>query len=76
MRRAFEALPVAIKVSALSFGAPLVLLGLALVLSDLNAIVKSHSILGVTHVGLALGPVFALVGLSFLWPLLGSGHHR
>jgi len=65
----FGTLPVVIKLSALSLGTPLLLLGLILIASDLAEILRSHSLTAAPHVGLALGPVFALVGLSFLWPL-------
>lgn len=69
MKVHFETLPVVCKLSALSIGVPLVLLGLTLVSSDIGEIARRHSFLAAPHFGLALGPVFALVGASFLWPL-------
>jgi hypothetical protein len=69
MRSHFETLPVLIKLSALSVGTPLVLLGLVLIASDMAQIIRLHSFSAAPHFGLAIGPIFALVGASFLWPL-------
>jgi hypothetical protein len=69
MSRHFGKLPVVLKISALSVGAPLVILGISSVISDLAQIVRLHSFTAAPHYGLELGPVFAAVGLSFLWPL-------
>ena len=69
MRSHFETLPVLIKLSALSVGTPLVLLGAVLIASDMAQIIRLHSFSAAPHFGLAMGPVFALVGASFLWPL-------
>ena len=67
--------PILVKISALSFGAPLVLLGLALVALDLLGLLRVLNSPVAPLSGLALGPVFAVVGASFLYPLLASGSH-
>jgi len=46
-----------------------VILGIVSMVSDLAQIVRLHSFTASPHFGLELGPVFAAVGLSFLWPL-------
>ncbi len=69
MTRHFGRLPVVLKISALSVGAPLVILGIVSMVSDLAQIARLHSFTASPHFGLELGPVFAAVGLSFLWPL-------
>ncbi len=69
MTRRFGRLPVVLKLSALSVGAPLVIVGFGSMLSDMAQIIRLHSFSASPHFGLELGPVFAAVGLSFLWPL-------
>lgn len=69
MTHGFATLPVLLKLSALSVGSPLVLFGIGSMVTDLVEIVRTHSLTASPHVGLELGPVFAVVGLSFLWPL-------
>jgi hypothetical protein len=69
----FGKLPVVLKISALSVGAPLVVFGIGSMLSDMAQIVRLHSFTAAPHFGLELGPVFAVVGLSFLWPLRPIG---
>jgi hypothetical protein len=75
MTNSFGALPVVLKISALSVGAFLVLLGVSSIVSDMAQIVRLHSFTAAPHFGLEVGPVFAVVGMSFLWPLRPlSGH--
>ncbi len=64
-------LPVVWSISALSLGAPLVVVGVASMLSDLAEILQIRGLAATQHfgLGLGLGPMFAVVGLSFLWPL-------
>jgi hypothetical protein len=69
MTRLFGTLPVVLKISALSVGLPLVMFGIGSMMSDLAQIVRLRSFTAGPHFGLELGPVFAVVGLSFLWPL-------
>ncbi len=69
MTRKIGKLPVVLKISALSVGSPLVVLGMGSIFSDLAEILRVHSFTAAPHFGLELGPVFAVVGLSFLWPL-------
>jgi hypothetical protein len=64
-----------VKISALSLGTPLLLVGLILAMSDLELIVKQHSLSATGGYGLVSGPIFAVVGLSFLWPLLPFTNH-
>jgi hypothetical protein len=69
MTHHFGKLPVVLKISALLVGAPLVILGVGSMMSDMAQVVRLRSFTAAPHFGLELGPVFALVGLSFLWPL-------
>jgi hypothetical protein len=69
MKSNSETLPVVIKLSALSVGSPLVLLGLSLLVSDLSEIMRRRTLLAAPHSGLTFGPMCVIVGLSFLWPL-------
>jgi hypothetical protein len=46
-----------------------VIVGFGSMLSDMAQIIRLHSFSASPHFGLELGPVFAAVGLSFLWPL-------
>ncbi len=69
MRRYFGKLPVVLKIAALSVGAPLLLLGVGSMVSDVFQIIRMQSFIAAPHSGLEFGPVFASVGLSFLWPL-------
>ncbi len=65
--------PITTRIFALCMGAPLVLVGLTMMLGDLledvGQISISHDLAAGPHFGLALGPIFAFVGASFLWPL-------
>jgi len=69
MRHYFGKLPVVLRISALLVGAPLVIFGVGSMLSDLAQAIRLRSFAAAPHFGLELGPVFAVVGLSFLWPL-------
>ena len=73
MTRTFGKLPVVLKISALSVGTPLVILGLGSMVTDFAEILRLRSFTASPHFGLELGPVFAVVGLSFLWPLRPIG---
>jgi hypothetical protein len=75
MNKGLGPLPVMVKLSALSLGTPLVLMGLVLMMSDLEIIVKQHSLSAAGGYGLVSGPIFAVVGLSFLWPLRPFTNH-
>ncbi len=46
----------------------------ALMVSDLAETVRLHSVLATPHLDLGVGAVFAAVGVSFLLPLLRTGH--
>jgi len=65
---------VVIKISALSVGGLLMVSGLALMVSDLTETVRLQSVLATPHLELAMGAVFAMVGMSFLLPLLRTSH--
>jgi hypothetical protein len=53
----------------------MILLGFSSMLSDLAEIVRRHSFTAAPHLGLEVGPVFVVVGLSFLWPLRPLNGH-
>jgi hypothetical protein len=74
MRSKLDTLPVVIKLSAVCFGAPLVVMGIWLLLSDALQMMRSHAVLAAPLAGLAFGPMCVLVGLSFLWPLRINGY--
>jgi hypothetical protein len=69
MKNAFGTLPLYVKICALCVGGPLLMFGCTLVVADLNEVIRLHSFSATEHVGLAIGPIFTLVGISFLWPL-------
>jgi hypothetical protein len=48
--------------------------GLALMVSNLAETVRLHSVMATPHLELGMGAVFAMVGVSFLLPLLRTGH--
>ncbi len=48
---------------------PLLVYGVVLTAAEVLAIVQARTLYAGPHLGLAVGPVFALVGASFLWPL-------
>lgn len=74
-RSFFGRLTVATKISAFSVGVPLFVMGLVLMMSDLAETLRLHSVLAAPQGDLAIGAAFAVVGLSFLWPMR-RGHHR
>ncbi len=76
MKRHIEKLPAMIKLSAVLFGCPLVLLGFTLMMTDIAQMIRLHSLATAAFSGLAIGPVFVLLGASFLWPILHRGHHQ
>ena len=76
MKRRFAALPLLTQISALIIGFPLVALGLMQTIMNVAAIIRLHSVVGAPHDGLAVGPLFAMVGASFLWPLFSFGPHQ
>jgi len=69
MKSTFNTLPLYVKLSALFVGVPLVVLGCTLMVSDLNEMIRLHSFSGADAFSLVVGPAFALVGISFLWPM-------
>jgi len=64
-----------LKLSALSLGTPLLFMGLVLMMSDVEVILRQHSMSAAGGYGLLSGSVFAVVGLSFLWPLRPFTNH-
>jgi len=69
MKNAFGMLPLYVRVCALCVGVPLVFLGCMLTASDLNEMIRLHSLSGTQDFDFIIGPIFALVGISFLWPV-------
>ncbi len=73
MRAKMNGFPVIMKISALSFGVPLILVGIALVVLDILGQLRILSSMVEPLSGIAIGPIFALVGASFLYPLIALG---
>jgi hypothetical protein len=69
MKSTIIALPLYVKLSALLVGVPMVMLGCTLIVSDLNEMIRVQSISGFDFSNLVIGPLFAVVGISFLWPM-------
>lgn len=76
MKQFLNGLPVVVKISALTVGMPLVVMGLVLMVSDLSETIRLGSVLAMPHLELLVGAAFAVVGLSFLWPLRAYGHRN
>jgi hypothetical protein len=74
MRSGFARLPLLLTISALTLGMPLLLYGLVLTATEVLAIIEARTLYAGPHLGLAVGPVFMLVGISFLWPLRPYQH--
>ncbi len=73
MTNGFALLPLVTKACAFCAGAPLLYLGVTMMgsnlMRDISALTHAQGLAAASQTGLALGPVFALVGISFLWPL-------
>lgn len=70
MPSSLSGLPILIRISALAIGSPLILFGLALMAVDVLGQLKLVTPAMEPLAGIALGPVFVLLGGSFLYPLL------
>lgn len=70
MRKPAQGSHVIMKISAISFGIPLVLFGVALMVIDVLGQLRILTSTMAPLSGIAIGPIFALVGASFLYPLI------
>ena len=73
MTNGIALLPLVTKAFAFCAGAPLLYLGVTMMgadlMQDISVLTHAHGLTAMSQTGLALGPVFVLVGISFLWPL-------
>jgi hypothetical protein len=73
MRTTVHGFPILMKISAISIGVPLIVFGIVLMAVDVLGQLRILSSSVAPLSGFAIGPIFALVGASFLYPLVALG---